>query len=87
MFVSLLQACALSQRRSAVVPKCPRISAEMSWCQSVLGPNCPDTVLTRADVSWYRNVLGPKCPVTLRTEKLYAGLSLCIVKLGIWALG
>jgi len=28
--VSLLQACALSQRRSAVVPKCPRISAEMS---------------------------------------------------------
>jgi len=27
--VSLLQACALFQRRSAVVPKCPRISAEM----------------------------------------------------------
>jgi len=25
--VSLLQACALSQRHSAVVPKCPRISA------------------------------------------------------------
>ena len=25
-----MQACALSQRRSDVVPKCPRISAEMS---------------------------------------------------------
>ena len=42
----------------------------MSWCRSVLGPNCPDTSAplsrhfgTGAEVSWYRSVLGPKCPV------------------------
>jgi len=70
-----IQACALSQRRSAVVPKCPRTSAEMSWCRSVLGPNCPDTSApvpkclldTSAlvlkclgtDVSWVRGVRLP----------------------------
>jgi len=34
--VSLLQACTLSQRRSAVVPKC--LGTEVSWVRSVRLP-------------------------------------------------
>jgi len=51
-FSCQVAAGALYQQRSAVVPKCPHTSAEMSWCQSVLGPNCLDTSAC---------VLVPKC--------------------------
>ena len=56
-----VQARALSQRRSAVVPKCPRSSDEMSWAE------LSGHFGTGAEVSWYRSVLGPKCPVTTRS--------------------
>jgi len=72
-----MQAWALSQRLSAsaqvsihaLVPKCPVTSAEMSWCRSVMGPNCPDTSapVTTAlvpkclgtEMSWVRSVRLP----------------------------
>jgi len=46
----------VTPERSAVVPKCPRISAEMSthWCRNVLVPKCLGT-----EVSWVRSVRLP----------------------------